>query len=161
MGLKFPEQIYGNCFFVTTTFYNWAKFGNIDGLYLELAKSLNFCSEKYQAKIVGYVFMPFHIHLLLVLFGDNLSGFMRDFKKYIAQKVVKEFGVKKSNIWMPRYDKVVIYTEKIFRTKLDYIHHNPVKSGLVERVEDWVWSSAGCYIKDERNVVKIWKNWVY
>ena len=35
-----------------------------------------------------------------------------------------------------------IYSEKFFYQKLDYIHLNPVRAGLVERAEDYVYSSA-------------------
>ncbi|HRO43059.1 MAG TPA: transposase [Flavipsychrobacter sp.] len=44
--------------------------------------SLNFCAEKYKADILGYVFMPNHLHLIIYFREDNhLSDLMRDFKK--------------------------------------------------------------------------------
>jgi len=159
MGLRFPQQKYGTCFFVTTTFKDWARLGNMPGLYLALAESLVFCARKYNALIAGYVLMPTHIHLVIFIEGSRLSAFMRDFKKFIAQKVVKDLKGNSSSVWMPRYDRVAIYSDNVLRGKLDYIHHNPVKSGLVQNAEDWQWSSAADYAADTNGVIPVWKEW--
>jgi REP element-mobilizing transposase RayT len=159
MGLRYPNQKYGQCYFVTTSFVNREKFGNINGVYDALVGSLVFYANKYGVQIAGYVFMPSHIHLLIFIEGDRLAVFMRDYKKYTAQKAIKECGLNGKNIWMPRYDRVVINSEKIFRRKLDYIHNNPVKSGLAERAGDWLWSSARDYEIDYVRKIPIWKGW--
>ena len=39
-----------------------------------------------------------------------------------------------------------IYTEKFLWSKLDYIHLNPVRAGIVHKAEDYIYSSAGNYI---------------
>jgi len=103
--------------------------------------------------------MPSHIHFLIIIDGKQLSSFMRDFKKYVSQKAFKDLGILDSQIWMPRYDRVVISSEKIFRTKLDYIHNNPVRSALVDSIESWSWSSAGCYLMERADSVPVWKEW--
>lgn len=82
MGLRYPFQIYGSFFFVTTTYKDWRKLGDVEGFYEALSKTLSFYLNIYDAKLIGYVFMPDHIHLLLTIEGKNLSNFMRDFKKY-------------------------------------------------------------------------------
>ena len=161
MGLRFKDQNLCDCYFITTTFTDWEKFGEIEGVYNVLADSLIFYSIRYDAKIVGYVFMPSHIHLLLIIEGDKLSHFMRDFKKYISQKSIKELGIKQKQIWKPRFDRVAVYTEKIFRTKLDYIHKNPVRAGLVSEMDDWVWSSYSAYIGEENIHIPVYKEWIW
>ena len=159
MGLRFPQQKYGTCFFVTTTFKKWAHLGNVSDLYSALVESLVFCAKKYNALIAGYVLMPTHIHLLIFIEGSRIAGFMRDFKKFIAQKVVKDLKGSSSSVWMPRYDRVVIYSDKVLREKLNYIHHNPVRSGLVQNAKDWQWSSAGDYVTDTKSVIPVRKEW--
>ncbi|MCP4567208.1 MAG: hypothetical protein GY841_06485 [FCB group bacterium] len=143
---------------MTTTFKDWTELGNIKGFYQALADSLNFCTQKYKAAIIGYVFMPSHIHLLLAINGKYLSGFMRDFKKYVAQKIAKDLKIQNKQIWNPRFDRVVIYSENILRTKLEYIHNNPVKGKLVANPEDWKWSSAVDYFTDRKGVINIRKD---
>ncbi len=159
MGLRFPHQIYGKCFFITSTFKEWRKLGEIGGFYEALADSLIFYSNKYNTQIIGYVFMPSHVHFILIIDGAVLSNFMRDFKKFIGQKAASDLGLGKGGIWMPRYDRVEIHSEDILLTKLNYIHFNPVKDRLVGKPEDWLWSSAGEYILDRKGVIPIFRDW--
>ena len=158
MGLRLKGQEHGSCFFVTTTFKDWAKLGAVDGFYRCLAESLRFCCEKYGARLIAYALMPSHVHLISID-GASLADLMRDFKKYTAQKVAPDFGIADSGIWMPRYDRVAIYSEDVLRTKLEYMHNNPIKSGLVERQEQWEWSSAKDYLGTGDSTLPVYKDW--
>lgn len=159
MGLRFPAQIYGNCFFVTTTFKEWRNLGDVNGMYEALTDSLIFYTRRYECRLLGYVLMPSHIHLVLVIDGSRLSHFMRDFKKFISQKGALDLKLLQGGIWMPRFDRVVITNEGILRTKLNYIHFNPVKHGLVERPEDWKWSSATDYLLGRPGPIFVFRDW--
>ena len=159
MGLRYPDQKHCGCFFVTTTYNDWSNYSNIPGLYEKLCNSLTYCADKYNARIAAYSLMPSHIHLLLFIKGNKLSDFMRDFKKYISQKVMADFGISEAKIWKSRFDRVAIESRKVFLTKLNYIHKNPVKDGLVSNIEDWKWSSAADYFTDRKGLIEIWKGW--
>lgn len=128
-------------------------------MYEALADSLAFYCAKYNAKLAGYVFMPTHLHLLLFVDGKELGAFMRDFKKFTAQKAAKDLDISVPNLWMPRYDRVAIVSDEIFRVKLNYIHNNPVESGLSRSVEQWKWSSASDYCRDKSGPLEIWREW--
>jgi len=160
MGLRPTANKGEACFFVTTSFKDRQAIGNVPGFYDEMACSLNFCLDKYHAQLPGYVFIPTHLHLLIIINGEMLSSFMRDFKKYLAQKPAKDFGLPATGLWMSRYDKVVIYSDDIFRTKLNYIHNNPVKARLINDASDWQWSSAKDYCGETGGPVKVWKGWL-
>ena len=161
MGLRFDDQRLGNCFFVTTTFRDWIEYGNTPGVYEVLADSCRYYIKKYDAQLIGYVFMPSHLHLLLLISGEELAHFVRDFKKYVSQKAFKDIGVRDRHIWMAGYDRQVIYSEDVFRTKLDYIHNNPVKAGLVDNPGDWTRSSAVDYLSEDESLIPVWKNWMF
>lgn len=161
MGLRFPEQIFGKCFFITTAFDHWERFGDRTGVYNELASSLTFCIEKYNALLPAYVFMPSHVHILVALDGYRLGDMMRDFKKYVAQKAMRALGVKSPRIWRPRYDRLVVFSEETFLQKLNYIHQNPVKAKLVDVQSDWPWSSAPAYTSGEAGPVPVWTEWFW
>jgi REP element-mobilizing transposase RayT len=158
MSLRFKQQIFGECFFITTSFNNRIKLGSKNGVYEVLTESLNYRLEKTDSRLIAYVFMPSHLHLVLIIKGRRLAGFMRDFKKYTAQKTLKEITNLKK-IWQDRYDRQAIWSEKVLLTKIEYIHYNPVKSGLVETPEDWYYSSAPDYAGRENGPVKVWKEW--
>jgi hypothetical protein len=85
---------------------------------------------------------------------------MRDFKKYIAQKTAKDLALGSGHLWMPGYDRIVIYTERTLRQKLDYIHLNPCRAGLAKRPEDWPWSSGKDYYTHQRGFLPVWKRWL-
>jgi hypothetical protein len=99
--------------------------------------------------------MPTHVHFVIVIGGSRLGGFMRDFKKYVAQKIARDFGTNSGAIWMHRYDRVVIESMDLLKTKIEYIHRNPVKARLVDVTEEYKWSSAGAYTGDNSGIVSV------
>jgi putative transposase len=159
MGLRFPPQIYGQCFFVTTSFREHARHGELPGMYAALAESLAFYTRRDNAGIIAYCFMPTHLHLILVIDGARLGRFMRDFKKYIAQKKAADLRIEEPNVWEERYDRVVMTTEPVLRQKVEYIHQNPVKAGLTARPEFWEWSSAGLYLTGKPGPLPVFMEW--
>lgn len=161
MGLRVKEQIHSSCFFVTTSFHEHQRFGDVPGVYEALADSLRHYLQEYQALLPAYVFMPTHIHMLLIIDGDRLAGFMRDFKKFVSQKSIRNCGVVSPTIWQSRYDRVALQSEVVFRQKLEYIHQNPVKAGLVPIPDQWVWSSASAYSTTVPEPLSIWKDWMF
>ncbi|HEX9912198.1 MAG TPA: hypothetical protein VGB01_03010 [candidate division Zixibacteria bacterium] len=58
-------------------------------------------------------------------------------------------------IWQIGYDDLGVYSPKILRTKIDYIHNNPGKEGLVEKPEDYRYSSARNYILNDHSIIKV------
>src|SRR5690606_20492359 len=93
MGLRYPDQRAGGWFFVTTTFHGWCRLGDIPRFYDRLGTALEFCLEKNDGLLVGYVFMPGHVHLVIGVEGKRLGGLMRDFKKYSGRRIADEFGL--------------------------------------------------------------------
>jgi hypothetical protein len=52
-----------------------------------------------------------------------------------------------------------VWSEGKFVEKLRYIHRNPIVRGLVERPEDWLWSSFRHYSTGANGVVEIESQW--
>ena len=48
-------------------------------------------------------------------------------------------------LWQGRFFDRALRTVKEYNEKVEYIHFNPVKAGLVKRPEDWKWSSVHAY----------------
>ena len=59
------------------------------------------------------------------------------------------------HFWQARYYNFPVWTEAKRIEKLRYIHRNPVKRGLVERPEDWPWSSFVHYATGSEGTVEI------
>jgi putative transposase len=109
------------------------------------------------ARCVGFVLMPDHVHLM-VWFPEagQLSKFMHGLKRKSsfrirnwyrenAESYSAEFG-EADRFWTPKYYSFEVYSDQKLEEKLDYMHLNPVRAGLVERAVDWRWSSARKYI---------------
>jgi len=146
-------------YFVTTTITNYAPI-LLENKYKDLIlDSLFYYSKKYNYNLIAYVVMPEHIHFILSSKRESkLHEFMRDFKKYTSKQIVKQLkednngetlnifankANKKANytVWMQRYRSIPVYSEKILKQKIDYIHRNPLRRGLVNELEDYQYSS--------------------
>ena len=147
-------------YFLTTTAYDYIPIFEDDKIKEILLDNLNYYTNKYQYKLISYVIMPEHIHFIIY---DNKevepNKFMRDYKKYTSYKIIEKlksdknddllYRLKKEddhyNIWMRGYRNFPIYNENIMKQKIEYIHKNPVKRGLVNNIKDYKYSSFNWY----------------
>jgi hypothetical protein len=65
----------------------------------------------------------------------------------------KRLGCKQGPLWQARYFDFTCRRTRDIANKLDYIHDNPVKAGLVRHAGEWRWSSAGFYSKRGKPMV--------
>jgi putative transposase len=95
---------------------------------------------RYGFAVIGYVVMPEHVHLLLSepRLGTLAVG-LQALKLSVANRSLRR------PFWLRRYYDFNVRTEAKRIEKLQYIHWNPMKLGLVERPEDWQWSSCHFY----------------
>jgi len=113
--------------------------------------------------LVGYVVMPEHVHLLLSEPpGSTSSAVIQKLKRRVAFRLRKrsrcakpgqmrlpfpECGAPPPAFWQARFYDFNVFTRRKKIEKLNYMHANPVKRGLVNHPKDWVWSSWGFYWK--------------
>ena len=89
-----------------------------------------------------FVLLPDHLHMLLTPAGDTaLERAMQFIKGGSSHEIHKQRG-HKMKIWQPGFHEWTVRGIKDYETKLQYIHMNPVKSGLVEKPEQWPLGSA-------------------
>ena len=106
--------------------------------------------ELYAFNVLGYVVMPDHVHLLLTEPDEKPLS--------VAIQILKQRFSKTRNedhVWEPRYYDFNIRTEKKRIEKLRYIHRNPVRRELVQKPEDWRWSSFRDYARLSRGIVTV------
>jgi len=148
-GRRYRTDFEGrNIFFVTTSTSNREERFSTK---IELTKvnEIMFDVVKLQnCRLFGYVILPNHVHFLIgtIEGGNQLSRFMHSFKGNVRKAIVGNV-----NLWQQRFDDLVIRTTKQFRLKLKYIHMNPVKRELVNRPEDWSYSSYRFWTFGEEN----------
>ena len=124
--------------------------------------------RKYQFIVAGYVVMPEHFHLLI---GEPTQGTLSKVMQVLKQRVSRRIRWKRRqnnrnqqllfkddeppSFWQPRSYDFNIYSRKKYIEKLNYMHNNPVKRGLVNRPEEWAWSSYRFYKEGRQGVVAV------
>jgi putative transposase len=112
--------------------------------------------NRYDFRLIGYVVMPQHVHLLLgeagrasparvvQVYKQRVSRLMhRDIALSSGEKSLDpQQGDQKSlRFWQRRYYDFNVYTAAKVEEKLHYMHANPVKERLAGHPRDWAWSS--------------------
>src|SRR6266567_449636 len=103
-------------------------------LFLKILEEVR---RKYSFIIAGYVVMPEHFHLLLT---EPKVGTPSLVMQVLKQRVSRQAQTR-GTFWQPRFYDFNVGTARKHREKLRYIHRNPVKRGLIESPELWMWSS--------------------
>jgi putative transposase len=101
--------------------------------------------SRHPFKIRGWCLLPDHMHFIWTLppADHNFAMRWRLIKHYVSAGTAIPAG-----LWQKRYWEHQINSETDFEKHLDYLHYNPVKHGLVERVLDWPHSSFHHYAQE-------------
>jgi len=89
--------------------------------------------------------MPDHWHALLVPAQDDTLPRLMGALKVASTQAVNRNRDRRGKLWQFRYHDHAIRTVKEYHDALRYMHLNPVQKGLVQRPEDWLWSSVHSY----------------
>lgn len=92
--------------------------------------------------LLGFVVMPNHLHIALALTGTtSCSEAMRDIKRGSARLINMKTG-NAGPVWEEGFWDRVVRDERELLQKVNYMHANPVRAGLVKSPEDWPFSSC-------------------
>ncbi len=166
--------------FVTSTVVGW-----VDALSREtykeiVCKSLKFCIEQKGMLLHAWVIMPNHIHLIFSCKqGATVSGIMRDLKKYTSRQIVTAIlenehesrkdwmlnmfrftavtngGADEFQFWQNEFHPITLDNADKTQTRLNYLHENPVRVGIVWNPEDYKYSSAIDYYSKHKGILPV------
>ena len=113
--------------------------------------------ERYKFRLIGYVVMPEHVHLLIseppnstpsVVLKALKQSVSRDLRKRKPRRSATQLSLPFSKdaaplprFWQPRFYDFNVWSEKKLKEKLEYMHNNPAKRGLVRNPAAWLWGS--------------------
>jgi putative transposase len=112
--------------------------------------------RQYGFSVTGYVVMPEHVHLLV---SEPQRVVLARALQALKQSVARRLIVNRKHFWQARYYDFNVWSQKKRVEKLRYIHRNPVRRGLVEKPEEWAWSSFRHYVTGDEGVVEIESEW--
>lgn len=160
----FDDQQY--CHFVTFSCHGRRNLLAEDHPKRILLGQLTAQLNRRSAKCVGFVVMPDHVHAI-VWFPETgqLSEFVQQWKRLSSHEIRKWYQEHRADyfrqadfpnrLWTPKYYSFEIHSENKLTEKVDYMHMNPVRAGLVKRCVDWKWSSARWYLENRSVGVKL------
>ncbi len=163
--------------FLTFTVVHWTDVFTRKTYKDVIIESLQYCIEHKGMILYGYVIMSNHMHLIAQSNYGDLSGLIRDFKKFTASKILSniKFGPESRREWMlQNFEQAAsevksneyyrfwrygnhpeeIYSHKFLWSKLDYVHLNPVRGGIVSKASHYLYSSASNYV-DNKGLVDV------
>jgi putative transposase len=117
-------------------------------------RSLEAMRKRYDFVVCGYVVMPEHVHLLVSEPRKTLLS-----NAIQALKLSVSVQSRERPFWQARYYDFNVHNEEKRVEKLRYMHRNPVKRGLVEKPEEWAWSSFRHYATGIEGRVEIESFW--
>jgi putative transposase len=150
----------GTYFFTVVTFERQRFFANPQYLTI-LREIVAEVRKKLPFAIDAWVVLPDHMHCIWTLPPDDadfskrwglikatFSKRIRLFHHQEAFLRTSRFKHREANIWQRRFWEHLIRDEDDFIKHADYVHFNPVKHGLVDKVKDWPYSTFHRYVKN-------------
>lgn len=160
-------------YFVTFTIVEWIKVLENDEFKNLIIESIHYCQENKGLIVYGYCIMPNHVHMIIqAVVSNTVSDILRDLKKFTSKAIVKKLEdekpegymsilkhffeagkalkrIKEYKVWQDGNMPKLIYKNKFLYEKLNYIHNNPVESGLCSFPWEYKYSSAVNYAGNE------------
>jgi REP element-mobilizing transposase RayT len=169
-----PEGLY----FVSFAVVDWLDVFTRNEYKNIVVDSLSYCQQEKGMEIISWCIMTNHVHLIFrSVKGQHPATLLGDFKRYTSKKIVKaiqenpresrkEFlieqfkraAIQSSNVihyqfWRHDNKPIELWSNKVIKEKVNYIHQNPVEAGLVFKPQDYIYSSAIDYC-DEKGLLK-------
>ena len=98
--------------------------------------------------LLAYCIMPDHYHLLVKIQSESMfSKYMSNLENSYS-RYYNLLNNRRGPLWQSRFRAVLIKDDETLLHVHRYIHLNPTTAGLVERPEDWPWSSYSYFVTD-------------
>jgi REP element-mobilizing transposase RayT len=165
-GYKIKDQ--ESLYFLTFQIVDWLDVFTRKVYKDIIIDSFKYIIDKKGFQLFAYVIMSNHVHLVAHSSDGKLSETIRDFKKYTSKRIIKTIKTvhesrkewllnrfeyradqhrrnESYQVWTHENHAVLLFSPEFIREKIEYIHNNPVRAGIVEKPEDYLYSSARNY----------------
>lgn len=147
------------CYYFTSVTHNRLPIFGTDKLKQILCNALNEARKSSGILYFAYAVMPDHLHIITDskrktsdslryingVTAKHILDHLKENQIISSLEKLRQFKKKDGSqysVWEHHSDKFLVTSESMFMQKVHYIHNNPVKDGLVEKPEDYLYSSA-------------------
>ncbi|MDF3077406.1 MAG: transposase [Sphingobacteriaceae bacterium] len=166
--------------FITFAVVNWIDVFSRECYKEILLQSLRFCIDQKGLELHAWVIMSNHVHLIAsAKDGFKLPDIIRDLKKFTSRMIIdaiesnvqesrkewmiwmfKRAGSRNVNnktyqFWQQDNHPIELSTNEMLEQRLDYLHQNPVKAGVVWEACHYKYSSAVDYCEERAGLLPI------
>lgn len=174
MSIKYKFKNPDGCYFISFAVVEWIDVFTRKEYKELLVKNLEYCQRNKGLELFAWCIMSNHVHLIArAKEGILLQDIIRDFKKYTSKLMVKAIEANqhesrkdwmldifskagqqnKANqdfqFWRQDNHPIEVWSEDVILQKLIYLHNNPVVEGIVDKAEEYIYSSARDYYYDK------------
>ena len=137
---RFAQEI--RTFFITTNAIDRRAIFQSDRMARLVLDVLRDNREMKRFLLHEYVVMRDHVHLIITPAHEHsLEKCMQYIKGGFSFRAKKELAFERE-IWQPGFKDHRIRDTRDYETHVEYVHHNPVRKGMVTKPEDYEYSSA-------------------
>ena len=137
----------GALHYVTGNFLSRISVFTVPQFCMAFLDELEKLNQKWPSKLITYVLMPDHFHLIANPRDGRIKEFTGQLKAVSAKAILEvsncfDFAEtdKGHQIWQESFKDMPLWSGCMIRQKINYIHANPVKAGLVASTKDYYWS---------------------
>ena len=122
---------------------------------------------KRECKLIAFVVMPDHIHLIVNPRDGEIREWTGALKSLSAKRLVeiapKDLFLKtdgENQVWQESFKALPLWSNWMIWQKINYIHNNPLKAGLADSAKDYQWTSfRAFYLEESDALLQIDKDW--
>jgi putative transposase len=112
-----------------------------------LSRAWLYASKHDRIRLLAWVVLPDHVHMIVAPTNTNLSNAIRRAKLSFSASLRNRIGVRSGRVWQNRFWDHVIRDQDDLNNHIDYIHRNPVKHGVAGNPREWPLSSFGLFVR--------------
>jgi len=163
---QFRKTTPNDTYFITLTVIGWINLFDREDYKRIIIENLQFCQKNEDLEIFAYVIMSNHIHLVGRRIGKDLNELMGRFKGFTSKEFIKEINnnpkesrrywllnlfkhfatlsnqFKEYRLWKTNNQPTLISDNEMLNQKINYIHENPLRAGIVTEPHYYKYSSA-------------------
>jgi putative transposase len=163
----------GVAHFITSTIVEWLPVFTTTACCNILVHSFEYCRQQKGLRVHAWVILDNHFHVIVS--GPQLARTLADLKKFTARQILHQLKVEgrewllnqlayfcanhkresSHQIWQEGVHPQSIASDEMMLQKLEYLHNNPVKRGLVASPEHWCYSSAHEWLRGANPALRV------